>query len=82
MNTLKSNKTFPCLTFFANDRPVAGSIAALLQATLIFWPIAARWAYVSQERSGIERLLSELSETNRLTVGPYGCTPKKFRQLA
>jgi hypothetical protein len=26
--------------------------------------------------------LGELSETNRLTVNPYGATPKKFRQLA
>lgn len=82
MNTQRPNKFLPCLTFFANDRPVAGGIAILLQATLIFWPVAARWAYVSQERSGIERLLGELSENNRLTVDPYGCTPKKFRQLA
>jgi hypothetical protein len=53
-----------------------------MQATIVLWPVAARWAYVSHERLGIERLLGELSETNRLTVDPYGGTPKKFRQLA
>ena len=82
MNQLKLAKIFPCVALFANGRPVAGCFAILLQATLVFWPVAARWAYVSHERTGIERLLSELSETNRLTVDPYGRAPKKFRQLA
>ena len=82
MNELKLAKIFPCVALFAIGRPVAGFCALLLQATIVFWPVAARWAYVSHERSGIERLLSELSETNRLTVDPYGTTPKKFRQLA
>lgn len=82
MDALKLAKIFPCVALFANGRPVAGSFAILLQATLVFWPVAARWAYVSHERTGIERLLGELSETNRLAVDPYGCTPKKFRQLA
>jgi hypothetical protein len=82
MNALKLAKIFPCVALFADNRPVAGCIAILLQATLIFWPVAARWAYVSHERTGIERLLGELSETNKLSVDPYGRTPKKFRQLA
>lgn len=75
-------KFFPCAALFADGRPVAGCFALLLQATIVFWPVAARWAFVSHERTGIERLLGELSETNRLTVDPYGTTPKKFRQLA
>jgi hypothetical protein len=54
----------------------------LMQATLVFWPVAVRWAYVSHERTGIERLLSELSETNRLSIDQYSSAPKKFRQLA
>jgi hypothetical protein len=82
MNSLNLAKIFPCVALFADGRPVAGMIALLLQASLVFWPVAARWAYVSHERTGIERLLSELSETNRLTVDPYAPTPKKFRQLA
>ena len=82
MNTTKMGKIFPCVALFADGRPVAGAIAVLLQASLIFWPVAARWAYVSNERTGIERLLTELSDTHRLSVDPYGKTPKKFRQLA
>lgn len=82
MNTLNLAKIFPCVAFFADGRPVAGVIALLLQATLILWPVAARWAFVAHERVGIERLLGELSETNRLEADPYGTVPKKFRQLA
>lgn len=82
MKSLNLAKIFPCAAFFADGRPVAGVLALLLQATLVLWPVAARWAFVSRERLGIERLLGELSETNRLAVDPYGMTPKKFRQLA
>ncbi len=82
MNSVKLAKIFPCAVFFAEGRPVAGVVALLLQATLVLWPVAARWAFISQERSGIERLLGELSETNRLAVDPYGAVPKKFRQFA
>jgi hypothetical protein len=80
MNPLKLAKIFPFIALFAQGRPIAGCIALLLQLSLVFWPVAARWAYVSQERMGIERLLGELSETNKLD--PYRGTPKKFRQLA
>ena len=82
MNTLTLAKIFPCVSFFADGRPVAGGIALLLQATLVLWPIATRWAYVAHERSGIERLLGELSDINRLAVDPYSAPQKKFRQLA
>jgi hypothetical protein len=82
MNALKLAKIFPCVAFFADGKPFAGVTALFMQCTLVLWPVAARWAFVSQERSGIERLLEELSETNRLAVDPYGTVPKKFRQLA
>lgn len=82
VNSLKLAKIFPCAVFFAENRPVAAGVALLLQVTLIFWPVAARWAYVAHERSAVERLLGELSETNRLPDDPYGRTPKKFRQTA
>lgn len=82
MNPLKLAKIFPCVALFADGRPVAGVFAMLMQATLVFWPVAVRWAYVSHERTGIERLLSELSETNRLSIDQYSSAPKKFRQLA
>lgn len=82
MDPLKLAKIFPFIALFADGRPVAGAVAFLLQLSLIFWPVAARWAYVSHERLGIERLLGELSETNKVTHDPYSRMPKKFRQLA
>jgi hypothetical protein len=82
MNTLNLAKIFPCAALWADGRPVAGFLALLLQLTVIFWPVASRWAFVSHERSGIERLLSELSETNRISEDPYKFAAKKFRQLA
>lgn len=82
MNTLKMARIFPFMVLFGQGRPVAGAVAFLLQLSLIFWPVASRWAYVSHERMGIERLLSELSESNKQAGDPYGRTPKKFRQLA
>ena len=82
MNSLKLARYFPCGVFFSQGRPLAGVIALMLQATLIFWPVAARWATLFCERSGIERLLGELSESNRLAADPYAAPAKKFRQLA
>ncbi len=82
MNTSKLGKMFPCVSLYADGHPVAALFALLMQATIILWPVAARWAHVSNERLGIERLLAELSDTHHLSVPPYGGTPKKFRQLA
>ncbi len=82
MNSLKMARIFPFLVLLGQGRPFAGAVAFLLQLSLVFWPLASRWAYVSYERMGIERLLNELSETNKLANDPYGRTPKKFRQLA
>ncbi|WP_297491676.1 hypothetical protein [Acidocella sp.] len=70
------------MSLFADGHPVAALFALLMQATLVLWPVAARWAYVSNERMGVERLLAELSDTHQLSVDPYGNTAKKFRQLA
>lgn len=82
MNSLKLAKIFPCVALFADGRPIAGLFALLMQVTVVFWPVAARWAYVSHERTGIEKLLTELSETNRMAIDPYRSAPKKFRQMA
>ena len=81
MKSLNLAKIFPCAALVADGRPVAGIIALFLQATLVLWPVASRWAHVSRERDGIERLLNELSETNR-AEDPYRFASKKFRQLA
>ena len=82
MKSLNLAKIFPCATFFADGRPFSGVTALLMQATVVLWPVAARWAHESIERTGIERLLNELSETNRSPSDPYRDVSKKFRQLA
>ncbi len=82
MNSLNIAKILPCVVLFSDGRPVSGVCALFLQATIIFWPLAVRWAHVSRERSGIEQLLNELSEINRHDQDPYRFAPKKFRQMA
>ncbi|WP_298282775.1 hypothetical protein [Acidocella sp.] len=77
------DKIFPCAKFFADGRTGAGLVALLMQATIVLWPLAARWAAQAHERLRIERLLDELSESNLPAVDPYASAPrKKFRQLA
>lgn len=75
-------KFFPCATFFTNGQTSSGCIALLMQATLVLWPVASRWAHEALERKGIETLLNELSEIHALAVDPYSLPAKKFRQLA
>ncbi len=83
MTPFKLAKILPCAVFFSEARPVAGGMALLLQVSLVFWPLAARWAAQACERAGIERLLNELSETNRAPEDPYRYPAvKKFRQVA
>ena len=54
-----------------------------MQVSLVFWPMAARWARANDEQTGMERKLAELSETHRVHNDPYAKQPeKKFRQLA
>lgn len=81
MTTFKLSQVFPCAAFFNEGRVFLGFVALLMQASLIFWPIAARWARQMNERSGVEKLLAELSETHRVPVDQYAQAPKKFRQL-
>ncbi|MDD2704239.1 MAG: hypothetical protein PHU07_02750 [Acidocella sp.] len=54
----------------------------LLQASLIFWPLASRLAREAMERTGIEKMLNELSEANRGPEDNYRYTAKKFHQAA
>jgi hypothetical protein len=82
MKTSKSVGIFPCATFFAEGRPVSGSVALLLQMTLIFWPLAARWARETTERTGIEKLLTELSDAYHGPDDNYRYASKKFREAA
>ncbi len=71
---------FPSGVFFSAGRSLAGVAALLMQISLILWPFAVRWARRSNEQSGKDRILAELSDQHRLD--PYARTHKKFRQTA
>jgi hypothetical protein len=73
---------FPCGSFFATGRYVAGIIALLLQLTLVMWPLAVKWARGQHEQTNIERMLAALSETHRVPVDPYAQPLKTFRKAA
>ena len=82
MTIFKLSQILPCASFFSEGRLFLGLIALAMQLSLIFWPVAARWANRTTERSGMERLLAELSEMHRVPVDPYARPAKRFRQLA
>ena len=82
MISFKLSRVFPCTSFFAEGRILAGMAALLMQLSLVFWPVASRWARVTDNQSGMEKMLAELSETHRTKADPYSKPPKKFRQLA
>jgi hypothetical protein len=54
----------------------------LMQISLVLWPWAVRIARQDKERSSVDRILSELSETHRVKPDPYAPPLKRFRQLA
>ncbi|MBB5371947.1 hypothetical protein [Acidocella aromatica] len=64
MKSFNLAKFLPCAVLFANGRTFGGVIALLMQATIVFWPVASRWAFQLEERKGIEALLDELSEAD------------------
>lgn len=72
----------PCSAFFNEGRFFVGLVVLLMQVSLVFWPLAIRWARNLHERSGVERMLYELSETHRLPADPYAAPMKRFRQAA
>jgi hypothetical protein len=80
MTSLKLSQILPCSSFFAEGRFVLACVALLMQLSLVLWPTAARWAQRTDEQSGMEKMLAELSETHR--IDPYARPTKKFRQLA
>jgi len=59
-----------------------GVLALVMQLSLIFWPLASKWARGTVDQSNIERMLAELSEANRAPVDPYAQPLKRFRQAA
>ncbi|WP_349371112.1 hypothetical protein [Salinarimonas sp.] len=38
----------PFLALFLLRRPIAGTVALVLQATILLWPVATVWALVAQ----------------------------------
>ncbi len=59
-----------------------GLLALVMQVSLVFWPLATKWARGMVDQSNIERMLAELSEANRVPVDPYAQPMKRFRQAA
>lgn len=82
MKSLTVGKFFPCAGFLAEGSWGKGVAAALMQISLVLWPLAARWARAQRERGAIEKLLHELSETHAVPQMRYPYTGKKFRQAA
>jgi hypothetical protein len=79
---LKLDVWFPCASLFARGRIALGLLALVMQMSLIFWPLASKWARGSADQSNVERMLAELSEANRVPVDPYAQPLKRFRQAA
>jgi len=82
MNSSGVGRSFPCSTFFSEGRWGAGVAALLMQASIVLWPAASRWAHQSQERESIEKMLNELSETHCTAQVKYRENGKRFRQVA
>jgi hypothetical protein len=73
---------FPCAVFFRSGRTGLGIAVLLLQATLVFWPMASRLAREYREQSGMQVLLHEFSEKYGPPVELRGLRGKRFRQVA
>lgn len=72
---------FPAGRFFNDGRVAFALILLVMQATIIFWPLAISIARRQMNRLGVERLLAELSDAYRpasATSGPG----KSFRKAA
>ncbi len=80
--TSKSYVWLPCAVFFSAGLMTFGVLTLLMQCSLVFWPLASRMARLVGEKSGVERMLAELSETHRVKVDPYARPSKRFRQVA
>jgi len=72
----------PCASFFAAGRLGPGIAAIFMQLSLVFWPLAIRWARGTVDQSNIERMLAELAERHRVPADPYALPAKRFRQAA
>jgi hypothetical protein len=80
MNT-SSPLWFPAGRYFSDGRVAFALILLILQATIIFWPLAISMARRHMERLGVERLLAELAETHR-PVTSVDVPRKSFRKAA
>jgi len=77
---LKSSDLVPCVSFFSAGYIGRGILALIMQLSLVFWPVAARWARALNSRAQVNRLLAHFAETHRLD--PYAQPAKKFRRTA
>lgn len=82
MTTIDMSKALPCAVMFDEGRWLAGVAALLMQASLVFWPMASQWAKVSADHTGIERMLRKISDANYTPQVKYRDTGKRFRHAA
>jgi hypothetical protein len=72
---------FPAGRYFSDGRFAFALILLVLQATIVFWPLAIAMARRHMERLGVERLLAELAEAHR-PVTSVDMPRKSFRKAA
>jgi len=72
---------FPAGRFFMEGRFGFALVLTLLQATIVFWPLALSLARRHMERRGVERLLAELAAAHRPTFED-AMPMKSFRKAA
>jgi hypothetical protein len=75
----EKSSVLPCLTFFAAGRVVPGLLTLLMQMTVLFWPVAARMAREFDEARGLERMLSEISQSYKLPDSHHARARRSFR---
>jgi hypothetical protein len=73
------NIFFPSGGFFGAGQSGRGVLLLLLQASLIFWPMAVRIARAQADHAGTQRMLDELARSHQPALGMSGAPAKRFR---
>ena len=74
----QANIFMPCWTFFNAGRSGLGLFSLALQFTIVFWPVAYRWARSFRASQNVENMLGVLSQTYQAPV-LIAQTGKRFR---
>jgi len=73
----QTNILLPCWTFFSAGENKLGLLNLGLQATVVFWPAAYRWARSFRDSQNVENMLGELAKTYQAPAREP--PPKRFR---